>query len=73
MILYPVIPYRRVQKESDELLDTVSVTRYGPQSVASASGQKHLIWKMNLNTKLWDETNNNNNTVSLYNNNTANK
>ena len=25
-------------KESDELLCTVSVTRYGPQSAASASG-----------------------------------
>ena len=28
---------RRVRKESDELLCTVLVTRYGPQSVASAS------------------------------------
>ena len=33
-----------------------------------------LNWKMNLNTKLWDETNNNDddNTVNLYNNNTGN-
>ena len=35
---YSVISYRQVQKESDELLCTVLVTRYGPQSVASASG-----------------------------------
>ena len=27
-----------MEKESDELLYTVMVTRYGPQSVASASG-----------------------------------
>ena len=31
---YPVISYGRVQKGDDELLYTV--TRYGPQSVASA-------------------------------------
>ena len=36
--LYLMISYRRVQKESDELY-TVLVTRYGPQSVASASGE----------------------------------
>ena len=31
--------YRRVRKESDELLYVYgSVARYGPQSVASASG-----------------------------------
>ena len=30
--------YRRVQKESDELLYIGLVTRYGPQLVASASG-----------------------------------
>ena len=34
---YPVMSRRRVRKESDELLCTVLVTRYGPQSVASAS------------------------------------
>ena len=33
----PVISCRRVRKESDELLCTDSVTRYGPQSVASAT------------------------------------
>ena len=31
---YPVI-YRRVQKESDKLLYTVCVTRYGPHLVAN--------------------------------------
>ena len=36
--LYPVVSYRRVQKESDELFVYGSVARYGPQSVASASG-----------------------------------
>ena len=36
----PVTSYLRVQKkrESDEFLYTILVTRYGPQSVASASG-----------------------------------
>ena len=33
---YPVI-YRRVEKESDELFYNGSVTRYGPQLVASAT------------------------------------
>ena len=36
--VYQFLSYRRVQKESDELLYTVLVARYGPQSVASASG-----------------------------------
>ena len=36
---YPVISYRWVQKENDELLCTVLVARYGPQSVASSSGR----------------------------------
>ena len=35
---YPAISYRRVRNESGELLYMVLVTRYGPQSVASASG-----------------------------------
>ena len=40
-----MISYRRVQREreSDELLYTVLVTRYGPQSVASASGQSSRL------------------------------
>ena len=33
---YPVILYRRVEEESDELYGLV--TRYGPQSVASVGG-----------------------------------
>ena len=33
----PVISHRRVQKESDEFIVYGSVTRYGPQSVASAT------------------------------------
>ena len=33
-----MITHRRVQKESDKLLYTSLVTRYGPQSVANASG-----------------------------------
>ena len=40
---YPVTSYRRVEKESDELLcvyGLYTVTRYGPQSVASASAGK---------------------------------
>ena len=34
-----LILYRRVQEESDEITVYGSVTRYGPQSVDSASGQ----------------------------------
>ena len=37
---YPAISHRRVQKESDEFLCTVLVTRYGPRSVASATWLK---------------------------------
>ena len=35
-ITSPVILYRRVQKEGDDLSYTIA--RYGPQSVASANG-----------------------------------
>ena len=43
---YPVISYRRVQKISDELLFYDLVTRYGPQSVASASGRSSLFFRI---------------------------
>ena len=39
---YPVTSYRQVRKESDELLYTVLVTRYGPQSVTNANGQGYV-------------------------------
>ena len=40
-----MISYRRVQEEIDELLCYGLVTRYGPQSVASAGGQVQLLRK----------------------------
>ena len=39
----PVVSYRRVQEESDELLHTVA--RYGPQSAARATGLISLPYK----------------------------
>ena len=43
---YPAMSHRRAQKEkeSDEFIAYGSVTRYGPQSVASASGQTSVDW-----------------------------
>ena len=41
---YPVISYRRIQKDSDELLYRVLVTRYGPQSVAQVVRETLTSW-----------------------------
>ena len=44
---YPVMSYRRVQKESDELLCNGLVTRYGPQSAAKWLSFTKVIFEIN--------------------------
>ena len=46
---YPMI-HRRIEKESVELLYYGLVTRYGPQSVASASGQHFKLFAFIFDT-----------------------
>ena len=56
---YPVMPYRRVRKESDELLYILVivylheylVTRYGPRSVAQRKWSRSLASRLCSNFK----------------------